>query len=104
MRRLASSLLLGAVMACATTVQTFTLNPSNVPGVGQYLPPSVMPQTQVAITPEDGLGHTYLVMVVLPNGMWLVQVVTTSQLGSANAFFATVDSVAIYVWEVSTNN
>ena len=104
MKRLASSLLLAAGLACATTVQTFTLNPSIVPGLGQYLPPSAMPQTQVAITPDDGLDHTYLVMVVLPGGGWMVQVVTTSQLGSANAFFTTVDSVAIYVWEVSTNN
>ena len=94
MRRLASSLLLAAAMACATTVQTFTLNPSLVP-----VPPATIAQTQVSVTPDDGLSHTYLVMVVLSDGQWFVQVATTNQFGSANAFFATIGGT-VWVWEL----
>ena len=94
MKRLASSLLLAAGLACATTVQTFTLNPSNVP-----VPPATIAQTQVAITPEDGLGHTYLVMVVLPSGQWLVQVASIDGGGSVSVFFATIGGM-VWVWEI----
>ena len=94
MKRLVGSLLLGAAMTWATTVQTFTLNPSNVP-----VPPATVTQTQVVITPGDGQSHTYLVMVVLPNGQWFVQVATTNEFGSANAFFATIGGT-VWVWEL----